>query len=114
MKVYLDDERKTPDGWTRTYNVPETIKLLETGKVTELSLDHDLGVGIRDGQGVTLWLKQKVHDDPSFVLPRIYFHTQNPVGKENMKLDVRWCIDFIKKREEEANAAKEGKSLPDV
>lgn len=102
MKVYLDDERTTPEGWVRTYNVPETIKLLETGQVEELSLDHDLGTGVQDGQGVTLWLKEKVFNDPTFELPTIYFHTQNPVGKQNMKLDVRWCIELQERRKAEA------------
>lgn len=104
MKVFLDDERKTPEGWVRTYSVEETIKLLETGEVTHLSLDHDLGTGVRDGQHVTLWLKEKVFNDPSFKLPEhLYVHSMNPVGKQNMKADLRWCIEYIQKRKEEAN-----------
>ena len=43
MKVYLDDGRKTPDGWYRVYWPDEAIELLKTGKVTEISFDHDLG-----------------------------------------------------------------------
>ncbi len=43
MKVYLDDERETPEGWTRVYWPYEAIELLQTGQVTEISLDHDLG-----------------------------------------------------------------------
>ena len=42
MKVYLDDVRQAPEGWVRTYTVAETIELLKTGEVVELSLDHDL------------------------------------------------------------------------
>jgi len=43
MKVYLDDERKTPDGWRRVYWPEEAIELLKSGDVKEISLDHDLG-----------------------------------------------------------------------
>ena len=43
MKVYLDDERSTPDGWVRVYWPEEAIELLKAGGVTEISLDHDLG-----------------------------------------------------------------------
>ncbi|KZN68262.1 hypothetical protein N473_07500 [Pseudoalteromonas luteoviolacea CPMOR-1] len=43
MKVYLDDERQTPKGWKRVYWPLEAIELLESGEVSEISLDHDLG-----------------------------------------------------------------------
>jgi len=43
MKVYLGDERPTPEGWVRAYTVSEAVKLLKTGNVSHLSLDHDLG-----------------------------------------------------------------------
>ncbi|WP_404305676.1 cyclic-phosphate processing receiver domain-containing protein [Neorhodopirellula lusitana] len=45
MKVYLDDERTTPEGWHRIYWPDEAIELLKTGKVTDISLDHDRGTG---------------------------------------------------------------------
>ena len=38
MKVYLDDERTTPDGWRRVYWPDEAIELLKTGTVTDISL----------------------------------------------------------------------------
>ncbi len=37
MKVYLDDERKTPDGWTRVYWPSEAIELLKSGQVPRLA-----------------------------------------------------------------------------
>ena len=43
MRIYLDDERTTPEGWVRTYWPDEVIALLEQGGVTHVSLDHDLG-----------------------------------------------------------------------
>ncbi|VAW81561.1 hypothetical protein MNBD_GAMMA12-2513, partial [hydrothermal vent metagenome] len=56
MKVYLDDERPTPEGWVRVYWPDEAIELLKTGKVKEISLDHDLGDDERGtGYDVVLW-----------------------------------------------------------
>lgn len=61
MKVFLDDERSTPEGWIRTYWPEEVIALLKTGKVTELSLDHDLGDDDHGtGYTVLLWLEEQV------------------------------------------------------
>ena len=43
LKVFLDDERATPEGWTAVRWPEEAIALLKTGKVDAISLDHDLG-----------------------------------------------------------------------
>ena len=88
MKVYLDDERPTPDGWVRTYHPGETITLLETGEVTELSLDHDLGSGCGTGYDVVVWIEEAVALR-GFVPPRIYVHTANPAARERMVAGVR-------------------------
>lgn len=61
MKVYLDDERATPEGWVRAWWPDEVIALLETGQVSELSLDHDLGDDPRGtGYDVILWVEEAV------------------------------------------------------
>lgn len=43
MKIYLDDVRTTPEGWSRCYKIEEVQELLKKGGVQHLSLDHDLG-----------------------------------------------------------------------
>ena len=43
MKVFLDDERIPPGDWVLVRWPEEAIDLLKTGKVSEISLDHDLG-----------------------------------------------------------------------
>lgn len=59
MKVYLDDERNTPEGWIRVYWPDEAIALLTTGKVLEISLDHDLGNDERGTRyDVILWIEE--------------------------------------------------------
>ena len=60
--MYLDDERTEPDGWVRVKTPAQTIALLETGEVSHLSLDHDLGddEGIGTGYDVVLWMEEQV------------------------------------------------------
>lgn len=61
MKVYLDDERATPPGWTRVYWPDEATLLLASGRVTEISLDHDLGDDDRGtGYDVVLRIEETV------------------------------------------------------
>ena len=61
MKVYLDDERVTPEGWVRAFWPEEVIALLKAGQVVELSLDHDLGDDEHGtGYTVLLWLEEQV------------------------------------------------------
>jgi hypothetical protein len=78
-----------PDGWTRTYTAGETIELLKTGRVTHLSLDHDLGVrpeGPEDtGYYVLRWLEQEVgHGRWQHPLPKRSVHSANPPAHERM------------------------------
>jgi len=61
MRVFLDDERTTPEGWVRTYWPDETIALLKAGGVEEVSLDHDLGDDQRGtGYDVILWIEEAI------------------------------------------------------
>ena len=61
MKVYLDDERPTPDGWHTCRWPEEDIELLKAGGVTHLSLDHDLGDDNHGtGYDVVLWIEEQV------------------------------------------------------
>lgn len=85
MKVYLDDERPSPDGWVRCYWPDEVIALLKTGEVTELSLDHDLGDDKRGtGYDVLLWIEEEVAT-AYFAPPEIHIHTANPAAASRMK-----------------------------
>ena len=103
MKVYLDDERKTPEGWHRTYSAQETIELLKTGKVTELSLDHDLAfehyagkLDSRTGYAVVAWMENEVRDNPDFEMPKVQLHTMNPVGREHMAAGLKRIEEFLR------------------
>jgi hypothetical protein len=89
MKVWLDDERAAPDGWIPVRSPEEAIMLLRTGEVTELSLDHDLGLATSDrertGYDVLLWLEEAVVTESwRGPLPAIHVHSANPVGRKKM------------------------------
>lgn len=98
MKVYLDDERETPEGWERVFHVWEAIEKLKTGMVTEISLDHDLGSGEPTGYDVILWIEEQVFTNPKYLPPKIWLHTANPSGKEKMKLAIRRILKAIEER----------------
>jgi hypothetical protein len=89
MKVYLDDERETPPGWVRVYWPEEAIKLLESGEVTEISLDHDLGDDDRGtGYDVVLWIEEAVIMK-GFIPPKMKVHSANSSAREKMELGIK-------------------------
>jgi hypothetical protein len=86
MKVYLDDERPYPCGWYGTATATETITLLRTGRVTALSLDHDLGPAESGtGYDVLTWIEESValcgFRPPSLIM----IHTANPSARIRME-----------------------------
>ena len=84
VKVFLDDERPTPEGWISVRWPEEAIALLRTGKVEELSLDHDLGDDARGtGYDVVLWIEEAVVVS-GFRPPRISVHSANASARVKM------------------------------
>ena len=98
MKVWLDDVRDAPDGWVHVRTPEEAIELLRSGKVKEISLDHDLGLASdeaeRTGYDVLRWLEEAVANGGwPFRLPEIRVHSANPVGRRRMEQ----AIDSIRR-----------------
>jgi hypothetical protein len=89
MKVYLDDERLAPDGWVQVRWPDEAIELLESGEVTHISLDHDLGDDDRGtGYDVVVWIEEATavrHFDP----PEIRVHSANSSARLKMEAGIR-------------------------
>lgn len=77
IKLYLDDERTTPEGYVRCYTVDQCIAILATGIVQVVSFDNDLGEGQLEGHNALSWLEEKVFTDPEFPIPIIYIHSAN-------------------------------------
>lgn len=90
MKVYVDDMRDTPDGWTPAISSCEAVELLKNNAVTHISLDHDMGF---DGNGndVLLWIEFNVHMY-GYKPPHITIHTSNASAKMKMELGVKSIV----------------------
>jgi len=86
MKLYLDDERTPPEGWTLVRWPANAISILQSGEVTELSLDHDLGNdAIGTGYDVLTWLEGQVWGQ-DFVPPGVIkVHSANPAVRIRME-----------------------------
>jgi hypothetical protein len=88
MKVYLDDERSTPEGWVRVYWPDEAVELLKAGGVTDISLDHDLGDDDRGtGYDVVLWIEEAVALH-GFLPPKIQVHSANSSAADKMRAGI--------------------------
>jgi hypothetical protein len=84
MKIYLDDERPAPAGWTLMRWPHEVIAALQTECVSAISLDHDLGNDqIGTGYDVLLWLEEAVANH-RFDVPEIHIHTANAAARPRM------------------------------
>ena len=85
IRLWLDDLREAPAGWTRATTAQQAIALLEVGGVVEISLDHDLGDEATCGSGyeVVCWIEEAVALR-GFVPPAIRIHSANPIGRERM------------------------------
>lgn len=96
LKIYLDDVRVTPNGYTRCYWPEEVIELLKTGTVAEISLDHDLGFQgdkERSGYEVLLWIEEQVAIN-RFDPPEMHIHSDNASGIDKMRRAIQqiWTL----------------------
>jgi len=94
MKVFLDDKRDCPEGWILAKTYKKAIKLLETGEVTEMSLDHDLGSN-KTGYDVLIYIEQKMHKE-IFTVPKLRVHTSNPPARIRMRTAIE-AIEYHSK-----------------
>lgn len=84
MKIFLDDERQTPEGWVRCYWPDQVIFLLQSFDVTEVSLDHDLGDDDKGtGYDVLLWIERQVVCN-RFHPPVLKVHSANTSARDKM------------------------------
>ena len=90
MKLWIDDVRPAPEGYTlclSTHQAKCVIELSEVGyyndqKVELIDIDHDAGDYAFDGDDYIKlldWLEETGRNYP------IRIHSQNPVGVQNMR-----------------------------
>jgi hypothetical protein len=96
MNIWLDDLRTMPSGFDyHARTATEAIRLLETGTVRRISLDHDLGDDANGtGYEVAKWIEARAFawsQGAETGLPPLDWaiHSQNPVGLGNMTQALR-------------------------
>jgi hypothetical protein len=114
MKLWLDDIRNPRIFWDFHYDKgviwvktpEEAIAHLDTGRVTHLSLDNDLGLDNdpegkpRDGYAVALWLEQRVAEDDTFRPPEVLeAHTANSAARPRMLAAFRKIRMLVQQRD---------------
>lgn len=85
MKLWLDDVRKPPEGWTWAKTADEAIELLKGGEVTDISLDHDLAEppsSQKTGHDVASWIADHVMKIPPL---KWAVHSGNQYGAANIR-----------------------------
>jgi len=103
MKLYVDDAREAPEGWTLARTYEEAMQRIASGKVEELSLDHDLGTeGTETGYDILKMIERAMMQVGFTPPPIIKIHTANPAGYRNMKLALE-SIHKLKKAAEKSN-----------
>jgi hypothetical protein len=106
MNLWLDDERdpkskkiqeifgaKGDEFWVKTYE--DTIKILKTGKVKSISLDHDLGAE-KTGADIAKFTEGAAYWR---LIPKLQWkvHSQNPVGSKNIIMALNKADEYWKK-----------------
>lgn len=88
MKLWLDDIRTAPAGWTHARSVNQAIAAIGAAEnFCEASLDHDLGdyyLDGGDGRRLVYWMiltDSWPHHKPTV-------HSMNPVGVYIMRQDI--------------------------
>lgn len=97
IKIYLDDERETPEGYERCLSVKETIKLIELCEksgtyIEEINLDTDLGKYSKDG-GDAIKLLDYLVERRTFY--KVVLHSLDSEDKADMQrvIDRYWPKD---------------------
>lgn len=107
MKLWVDDERVSPNGWVWAKTYKEAIDWLNTGDVDALSLDHDLGEGMT-GYDVAKWIEEMASSGAiDSMVWRV--HSANPVGKQNIEAAMRSADNFWAHDEDDEEELKHDK-----
>jgi hypothetical protein len=90
LKLFVDDIRRCPDGWTVARTVSKAVRLLDTQDVEEVSLDHDIACYLFAGQSHTSEetfeaVARFIANMPEERRPKIvWIHTANPLAGDRM------------------------------
>lgn len=74
VRLWVDDERQPPEGWTWVTSSSQAISVLESEEVVEMSLDYCLK-GMDTGDEVLFWLSEHREHWPT---GPVHAHSSNP------------------------------------
>lgn len=95
MKLWLDDVRPAPEGYTWVKTVGHAIMYIVSDKFTHISFDHDLGKELT-GYDLAKWIEKNADD----IKPMTWdVHSANPVGRKNIEAamcgaEKRWILNY--------------------
>lgn len=111
MKLWLDDIRNpefwiTGDyrEWTWAKTAAEAMEHINTGKVTEVSLDHDLGDEVDsdgdelNGYAVACHIEYMAYTNQCRKI-KWNIHSANPVGRHNMEIALKQADKYWRDHE---------------
>lgn len=84
VNLYVDDLRDCPEGFVIVRTVEQAKYYLENFEIAILSLDHDLGIDEQGNLSSTGYDLVKYICENGLRVEKIYLHTDNSVGRENM------------------------------
>lgn len=98
MKLYVDDIREAPEGYTLARTISEAVVFIYnySSSIKEISLDHDISHNVRVGDtyrpfpspetfATIAYFIGEVYKDEGSSIPKIVTHTANPVGAEKIR-----------------------------
>jgi len=92
VKLWLDDIRPAPEGWTWAKSAADFSRLFNAhaSEITDISFDHDIASFDLAGNEITGYhclciVEKRFRYDAGFELPRMTVHSANPVGISKMR-----------------------------
>lgn len=86
IKLWVDDVRQAPEGYTWVRSVNEAIAAIKNNEIEVIDIDHDAGNFAFDGGDYIKlldWLEEEGLSYP------IHIHSMNPIGRANMQRIIR-------------------------
>jgi len=114
MKIFLDNMRDAPEGWLAVHWPDDAILLLAQGEVTELSVDHEFGRGLR-GTADTLfdWLTTAI-TTRALPVPKLIVHSSNSTQQARLQARADEIAQLTPVWVEPVRAKKPGKPGKDA
>lgn len=88
IKLFVDDFRDAPDGWTEVRKVEAAIKFIDQFSPTTISLDHDIENRPDDEtfKPVAYFIREKYNNDTFWADElEVIIHSDNPIGAKELQ-----------------------------